>query len=87
MEFWARAFNCKRELKQCSIGYHTALKKILKVPWSVSNHQVCEALGLLKFDDFKRYNILRFLHRIFNDKQFFMINCFNFLLSSSVILN
>ena len=87
MELWARDFNCKRELKQCSLGYHKALKKVLKVPWSVSNHQVCEANILLTFDGFKRYKILRFVHRIFNDKPFFMINCFNFLLSSSVILN
>ena len=86
-ELWYRNFNCKMSLKQFSIGFHKSLKKIIGASWSDSNHIVCDAVGLLTFNDFVNFKILKFTHRLFNNRPFFLNKPLTFLKNNSVILN
>lgn len=75
-ELWFRNFDCKVEIKQFSIGYHKALKKILRIPWSERNHHVCNAVNLLVFNDFINLRLVKFCHKIFKCRPFYVFKCF-----------
>ena len=51
-------------LKQFSVGYHKAIKKIIGVSYHESNHYVCEVTGLHTFENFINKTRIFFLHRI-----------------------
>ena len=76
--------------KSFEIGYHKAIKKILGVPWGVSNHEACEALGLLTFRHFIHLNQVKFVFRIFNSHSIlngFIEKSFMFLKKHSIFLS
>ena len=76
--------------KSFEIGYHKAIKKMLNVPWGVSNHDACEALQLLTFKNFIHANQIKFIFRIFNSSNkpnCFIDKCSMFLKRHSAFLN
>ena len=62
---WFRNFGCSLSLHQLAVGYHKAIKKILKVPYGASNHDCCEIVNLLTFNHFLNFIRLKFIFRIF----------------------
>ena len=54
-EFWLSFNNCSQVLKQFSIGYHKALKKIFYVSYRESNHFICLISNLLIFEHYINY--------------------------------
>ena len=83
---WFNNKHCKIALKQFSVGYHKALKKILNVPWSERNHIVCWHLGILHFKDYINMNRLRFVFKIFNDSPPFLRKNYSYYVLNSVML-
>ena len=51
-ELWIRDNKSAGNLKQYSIGYHKAIKKILNVSTHESNHFVCQEAGVYIFDHY-----------------------------------
>ena len=84
-ELWFENFNCKTIKKQFAIGYHKAVKKILQVPWRESNHAVCNALNLLVFDDLINLRSVKFCHKIFRFKPFYIFKCFYYFKDNSCL--
>jgi hypothetical protein len=56
-ELWINTIGCKTVLKEFEVGYHKAMKKIHKLKWWDSNH-----------DLFNKLNVFLFKHKIFYDK-------------------
>ena len=51
-ELWYNNLNCNYIIIMYANGYHTATKRILKVPKWESNHLVCEATGHVTFEHY-----------------------------------
>ena len=83
---WFVNMRCKSELKQFSVAYHKAIKKILKVPNGVSNHECCQILNLLTFEHFINFNKFRFIYNIFKKPCSFIWKNLSFLLRNSIFL-
>jgi hypothetical protein len=67
-DLWFANLNCKPDLKKFSIGFHKAIKKIVKVPYYYSNHHVCNSLKILTFDHYINWIQIRFTHRVINSQ-------------------
>ena len=84
---WFGNFRCKRQLDQFAVGYHKAIKKILKVPYGASNHDCCEILGLLTFKHFLNSARLKFILRILKIPCVFISKIVPFLKIKSICFN
>ena len=51
-------------LKQFSVGYHKAIKKIIGVSYHESNHYACELTNLHTFENYINKTRISFLYRI-----------------------
>ena len=51
MNLWYN-MHCKVAKRQLAVAYHSAIKKIFKVPIRVSNHFICAASDMLVFKHF-----------------------------------
>ena len=78
-ELWIRDNKSVRNLKQFAIGYHKAIKKILKVSTHESNHYVCQEAGLHTFEHFVNKQ------KIFAGLRF-MTNPCDFIIKTSTFL-
>ena len=83
---WFRNFGCNSSLHQLAVGYHKAIKKILKVPYGASNHDCCEIINLLTFNHFFNSIRLKFLFRILFRPCKFIFKIASFLKLKSVYL-
>lgn len=84
-ELWIHDSKSSGNVKQFAIGYHKAIKKILKVSTHESNHFICQEAGLYTFNHFinkqKIFAGLRFLTNPCD----FMIKTSTFLTVSSFL--
>ena len=70
-ELWINNNNSAGSFKQFKIGYHKAIKKILKVSTHESNHFVCQEAGLYTFDHYiNKQKILAGLRFMYNPCDF-----------------
>ena len=79
---WCGVSGSKTVLKQFSVGFHKAIKKILKVPWRASNHVVCQMVDLVTLPHIINMQKLKFVYRCFNSP-----SRFNFLSKNFVYLS
>ena len=63
-EVWINTKNCQGLLKELSVGYHKAIKKILGTSYHESNHYVCEAAKLLTFENYSNKIRIMFHYRL-----------------------
>ena len=73
-------------MKQFSVGYHRALKKIIDVPGWTSNHFVCHMTGFLTYNHYVNYIIFRSIKGLFEKPCSFIKKCRYFLIDHSIIL-
>ena len=83
---WYNNFSCSLIIKQFANGYHSAIKRILKVPKWESNHLVCEATGLVTFDHYINLIQVVFTQRLFKSPLLFIQKLKPFLLYNSCSL-
>ena len=70
-ELWIANNNSAGSFKQFKLGYHKAIKKILKVSTHESNHFVCQEAGLHTFEHFiNKQKILAGLRFMYNPCDF-----------------
>ena len=67
-ELWWDTKGCKGLIRQCSVAYHNALKKICSVSRMESNHDLCEFLDMFTFNHFLNYRPICFYLSIKNFK-------------------
>ena len=85
-ELWMGNSKSTESFKQFAIGYHKAIKKILKVSTHESNHFVCQEAGVFTFEHFvNKQKILagiRFMSArcdfVWKAKSFLTISSFHF---------
>ena len=80
---WLNTQKNKRLIKEFSIGYHKALKKILNVPYFYRNHLVCEFLGLVTLEHQLNIERIRFIYKIFQNPPIFLKKNYNYFRQSS----
>ena len=86
-ELWFYNKNAKSNLKQFSVGYHKAIKKILGLSYHESNHYACQEAKLYTFDHLiNKFKIL-FVMRIFTNPCSFIRSLLSFIRVSSVMYN
>lgn len=61
---WLSSANCSQILKQFSIGYHKAIKKIFNFSNRESNHNICKLADLFVFDHFLNSLKISTFHRL-----------------------
>ena len=81
---WFCGDNNASAIKQFSIAYHKAVKKILNVPYGCSNHDACDVLNILTFNHLVNYNKMRFVYNILKYPTGFIFNNLSFLKRYSV---
>ena len=87
-ELWIDRKRCLGNFKQCSVSYHSALKKILGIPKFYSNHFTCNALNTLTFENFINFKCLKFLFWLSKcNSDCFYLHKIYFLNSSNYISN
>ena len=87
-ELWIDRKRCLGNFKQCSVSYHSALKKILGIPKFYSNHFTCNALNTLTFENFINFKCLKFLFWLSKcNSGCFYLHKIYFLNSSNYISN
>ena len=59
-EVWLSRKGCSTVIRQFSVAYHAALKKLLGLPKYISNHYVCSILDLFTFEHFLNSNLINF---------------------------
>ena len=86
-ELWFYNKNAKSNLKQFSVGYHKAIKKLLGLSYHESNHYACQEAKLYTFDHLiNKFKIL-FVMRIFTNPCSFIRSLLSFIRVSSVMYN
>ena len=86
-ELWFGGHNSKGNLKQFSIGFHKAVKKLIGVSYHESNHYACQEARMLMFDHFVFSLKVNFLLRLYRYPCEFIRKNLHFLLISSVFFN
>lgn len=66
-EHWSLGRGCHDIIRQFSVGYHKAIKKIFKVSTHESNHAICEQARLMTFKHYLNYIRIMFALRTMNN--------------------
>ena len=69
-------------LRNLSVSYHYAIKRILGLPKNFSNHYACSLLGRLKFKLFMHFRMLRFCIWVVNTNSSCFVKYRTYFLSS-----
>ena len=56
---WSDLSGASRAYKAIGISYHKAIKKILRVPYWYSNHDICNTINFKTFDNLVNLNVLK----------------------------
>ena len=86
-ELWYLNKQAKNNLKQFSVGYHKAIKKILGVSYHESNHYACQEAKLYTFEHLVNKAKILFVLRLMNKPCNFIRNILSFLMVSCVLYN
>ena len=84
-ELWFGNYQSLSALKQFSIGYHKAIKKIIKVSYHESNHYACQEAHLFTFDHLVSKIKVSTTFRLFKDPCDFFMKVKPFMVVSSVL--
>ena len=66
IELWGDILGCSSVLKQISVSYHYALKRILGLSKRDSNHYACYLLDQLTFENMRMLKMLKFYNWLKN---------------------
>jgi hypothetical protein len=86
-ELWFNSVNCKRTLNKFAVGYHKAVKKILKIPFFVSNHYVCELVNMSTFLHHLNMVKMKFAYNMCYSNNKMMIKLRNYIINNSCVVN
>ena len=84
-ELWFGSRQSSSTIKQFSIGYHKAIKKIIKVSYHESNHYACQEARLFTFDHLVSKIKIATVFRLIKDPCDFFMKAKNFMVVSSVL--
>ena len=84
-ELWFFNKQSKSNLKQFSIGYHKAIKKIQGLSYHESNHYACQEAKLYTFEHLVNKVKILFIMRLIRNPCYFVKNLLSFLTVSSVL--
>lgn len=86
VDTWINMNGSAVALRQFSVGYHKALKKILKMSTHESNHYVCQEAGLFTFENLvNRTRIMAVMRLLMHPSSFIWKNFNTFYLKSFFI--
>jgi hypothetical protein len=85
-ELWLEESFKKSNMKKFAIGFHKSLKKIVKLPYYVSNHFVCDLLGLFTFEHYLNWSKVRFCHQLLRHKNKLCKSLSNYFENKSFLL-
>jgi hypothetical protein len=83
---WSHIKGCSKHIKQFEVGYHKAIKKILKVPFYYSNHYVCDFIDFFTFRHKINFDVIQTVHRLLNKPCTYVFKNINFFHSKSSIV-
>ena len=86
-ELWFYNRHSKGNLKQFSVGYHKAVKKILGLSYHESTHYACQEAKLYTFEHLVNKFKILFVMRLICSPCNFIRNLLSFLTVSSVLYN
>ena len=84
-ELWIGHCCSSNALKQFSIGYHKAIKKIIKVSYHESNHYACQEAHLFTFEHLVNKIKVSTAYRLIKSPCEFFIRVNDFMKFSSVL--
>ena len=85
-ELWLDSICTPSSIKQFSIGYHKAVKKMLNLSYHESNHFACQEASLLTFQHLLNKNKIMFASRILMKPCHFIQKNMNYFILSSFFL-
>lgn len=74
-ELWFCNKKCYVPLKQFAIGFHKAIKKMMKLRYWESNHKACHLAGLMTFNHFINWQRIRFSYKIISNPCKYLRKC------------
>ena len=81
---WFDRKNCKGSFHSLAVAYHKCVKKILGVPWSMSNRKACHALNLSPFRHLINRKFVNFSFSLMRNNSHCILPVKHFLLNKSV---
>ena len=84
-ELWIGSCRSLNALKQFSVGYHKAIKKIINVSYHESNHYACQEAHLFTFEHLVNKSKIATAFRLMKNPCEFFMKTKDFMLFSSVL--
>ena len=84
-ELWIDSYRSLSALKQFSVGYHKAIKKIINVSYHESNHYACQEAQLYTFEHLVNKSKISMAFRLMKNPCQFFIKIKDFMYFSSVL--
>ena len=84
-ELWIGSCRSLNALKQFSVGYHKAIKKIINVSYHESNHYACQEAHLFTFEHLVNKSKIATAFRLMKNPCEFFMKIKDFMLFSSVL--
>jgi hypothetical protein len=86
-ELWYNSIRCNAVARKFEVGFHKAIKKIIKCPNYVSNHFVCNHLNLLTFKHYVNWIKIRFAYKLTFSNNILIQLLQKYFINDSFIMN
>ena len=85
VELWYNSLNCTSTMKKFEVGFHKAIKKIVRWPNYVSNHYVCNLVNLFTFKHYIDWIKTRFVYKLIKSENILISLLNDFFVKDSFI--